>query len=271
MTHFQTVLNDPVFKKIIVDFDVSKNVTIYWELHDHFNDPLPYVYDVFYNPDYSDPVAWRHFAGPVTNQVAITGPRLPKQGKILKDGFQIRLTTPKGTYTSITVMGTGKMSTRQWLLAKAAARRLTLIPQNLNTLQGILLKRKWYGPRCVCADEETDEITDITCQVCYGTGIVGGYWVAGQHQLIGVSTYGESLKRDASGGAPMVEPQLINAVKISIPPVNVDDVWVRLDTNDRLYVRSVHHLAELGGVPILSQMEMGPADYDDIIYKFPLN
>lgn len=271
MSHFQKIADDPVFRSIFIDIDPSNDTTIYWELHDHFNDPLPYTYNIEYNPDFSDPAGWRHFLGPIINQVAVTGPRVRLFGKTIRLGFRIALTTPKGTYQSFVANALGQMTTRQWLQAKAAIRRLSLTPRNVNALQGILLKRKWKGPRCVCTDDETEEITDITCQVCYGTGIVGGYWKAGQHRLVEISPYGELLKRSQEGSSPMIEPMLVSAIKVSIPPVHVEDVWVRLDNNRRFYVRSVRHLAELGGIPVISQFEMGPADFDDIIYNFPIN
>lgn len=269
-SNFVKVSDDPVFKQVVVDTAPQDFVRIFWEHQPDFSDPLPYTYLVEVNEDYNLDSSWRQFAGPVVNQLGVEGPRIPFTGKVLRHGFRVRLTTPRGEYTSHVVSAQGIMTPRQWLFYKAITRRLTLAANNAVALKGVLLKRRWHGPRCACSDIETDEILDIACEQCFGTGIVGGYWVAFDGRLIDISPIVETVRRDPEQLRPPTDPQIVTGVMVGLPIINADDVWVRRDTKKRYYIRSVRVRSEIGGVPVYSLVEMGPADYGDIIYKFPI-
>lgn len=269
--HFISVLTDQIFHRVLVDTASSERTRVFWELRPDFADPLPYTFTVEYNPDYNNEQSWQHFAGPVVNQVAVDGPPIRLTGKTLRYGLRVLLTTPVGSYASHVVDNRGNMTERQWLHYRAAVRRLSLIPANVNALQGVLLKRKWFGPYCECVDQETNEITDTSCRTCYGTGIVGGYWKAGELRLSDISVTVEMPRRDPGQARPPTDPQMVTAMLVGIPPVQPDDVWVRLDSNRRYYVRAVRHRSEVGGIPLNSHLEMGLADYGDVIYSFPID
>jgi hypothetical protein len=269
-SNFIRPLSDPVFARIIADVSLNSRTRVYWEYQPQFRDPPPYTILVEYNDDYNYDGAWKTLADHVVNQVVVDGPPLKFTGKTLRYGIRLKLTTPKGTYTSHTVSVLGNMTRRQWLQYRSAARRLTIVPRNVIPLEGYLLKRKWHGPLCKCIDPDTEEIVDTDCHLCYGTGHIGGYWLAGVSRLIEISPVMEAPRRDPQQTRPPSDVQMATASILGIPPVNPDDVWVRKDSKRRYYIRAIRHRTEIAGVPLYSNIEMGLADYGDIVYQFPV-
>lgn len=59
----------------------------------------------------------------------------------------------------------------------------------------IIFLRKYVGPECTCYNKYSDRVKDPNCDICYGTGIVGGYeqfrtrmfFTSGQEKIIEAS------------------------------------------------------------------------------------
>lgn len=270
MLNYIIIDNNPVFRRIFIDSTIRGTHIIQWELRKSFVDPLPYTYYIEFNKNFNSEDSWETVGGPFTNVVTATIHDLTYSGKVVRPAFRIRLTTPRGTYLSQELSNQGLVSERQYIQLKTLFRRISLYPRNYNPIFGFLLKRKWFGTRCDCVNPETREITNTHCSLCYGTGFVGGYWFAGHSRLIDVSPQHFYTARDAYLSQPTTDMSMITASTLGLPIVDASDIIVRRDIDRRYYIRAIRTRAEIVGIPFLVHLEMGMADFDDIIYKIPI-
>lgn len=270
MDNFIAFFNDPVFKKILVESHISGKHIIYWELKSSFRDPLPYNYKIQFNRDYNDEETWETVKENLTNAISATVENLTYAGKLMKAAFRIILETSKGTYVSEPMTNRGLLSERQRLQVKTIYRRLSIFPRNYIAIPSVLLKRKWFGPRCHCVNKETLEITNTHCSSCYGTGILGGYWSAASSRLLDITPKISNLSRDLNFMQGTIDHGMALGAALGLPPIDPGDIIARRDVDLRYYVRSVKVRAEISGIPLFSNIEFGIADFDDIIYKIPI-
>ncbi|MEM3062242.1 MAG: hypothetical protein QW303_01660 [Nitrososphaerota archaeon] len=268
MLNYYKIDSSPVFERIVVDTLIHRKTVIYWTLKPSFADPLPYVYTIFFNKDFNDPDGWVKIFGPATNITTASIDNIRTTGNIIRYGFKIRLETGAGEYESEVKSNQGVLTRRQQLHYKTAIRRLTIVPRNVIPLKITLLKRKWFGPKCSCIIYESDEVTDSKCLKCFGTGIAGGYWNAGESRLIDISTEEYSDRLDPYLTVGQTGIRVVRGLIPGLPIPEVYDVVVRHDVDRRYYIRSTACRAEIAGLPLAVSLEMGVADFDDVIYKF---
>jgi hypothetical protein len=268
MFNFYKIDSSPVFKRVVIDFNIEGLSTIYWELKPSFKDVLPYQYYIDFNPEFNNPDEWITIAGPLVNATSYSFSNIRTPGRIRTFGFKIRLETPANSYESEVYSNQGLLTYKQQVQYKTITRRVSMV---LIPIKAKLLKRKWFGPRCGrCINSETGEVTDSHCTTCYGTGYVGGYWKAADIRLLDISTASYTDRLDPSLVAGQTGHQIVKAATVGIPFAEAYDVIVREDVDRRYYVRQTSTRAEMAGIPVITDLDMGVADFDDIIYSFPV-
>lgn len=253
------------------------STTICWYLSQNFWPPEPDAELHFYvdlgRPGTDEWIALN--SEPIVDDCCYTDPCQ----RDLTDGhdvmYRVRLVIPLSTgeclvYKSEPVGTFGRLEKSDWLKARDIVRREYLQQQKIEGTQGFLLKRKKFGVRCQrCTDWDTHEVTDSNCPICYGTGLVGGYYAGVEYWMtlqsnwnrrINVATPPRGTNADTNKAARC----------IFYPPIDTKDIWVRADNDRRYIIDNYTSIAEMRGVPlvVMAQIRLAPAS--DVIYNVPI-
>jgi len=100
-----------------------------------------------------------------------------------------------------------------------------------------ILKRKWWGTPCTTCVNSTGQSSRAHCSVCYGTGIVDGYWapVYGYAQR----QRGVSPIMTQTQEAGKVDIHRIEVIMLNIPEVEHMDILAFIRDGKRYVVESV--------------------------------
>ncbi len=264
-----TQTRDSVFSRIYVDYMMRGATRVTWEMRRTFTDDTPWSFQLQVSRNGGD--TFENVGIPVvdTFYALDTTPRL--YGKDQRLVYRVVLTTPNDTYTSPNAQIMGQLHLRQWLIAREIIRRHRLQAKQtgLRVLDGWLLKRKLQGQVCEHTDPHTGGIIKHDCDICYGTGIVGGYWKAAQDTMIDLRPKTENTQRDPSRGT--VNDVVVTGRFVGSHWVNRNDVWVDATSDLRYYIWDVQHAAEINQVPIVIDAKMKPAEATDIIYTIDID
>ncbi len=165
----------------------------------------------------------------------------------------------------------GFLSKRDWLNAREICRKEYLVMNKRTNLtaRGFLVKRKRWGTPCpTCRDFDTGEVTNGGCLVCFGTGIVGGYYPGVNFTTIFMDPYTREFRQD-----PVVSTTAgvtRNGRAVAYPYIDTNDLFVRRDNGERYYVNPVKVLAEISGVPLVVNLQLRLAPNTDIAYTVPI-
>lgn len=125
-----------------------------------------------------------------------------------------------------------KIDKRLRLISRAVIRRAALALRYFNGIEVAVFKRRHFGTRCSCVDLRTKEVLVSTCQDCYGTGWVGGFYPS-------IITLGRlmdsepSINTETEGRTNVLRGRLS---LINFPRIEKDDILVELDSNRRWIV-----------------------------------
>ena len=201
-------------------------------------------------------VDWARSGGPWT----CLNPSAPFYGCIYEDTikrtfnmerniyYRVRCQTRDGLEVeSLPKQALGSMSKENYLRCKEIIRMWYKSPGGMH---GFLLKRKEWGPVCTtCTDYDIEEVINGSCQICYGTGIVGGYYP-------GIDLWVES--KPIAPRNRMLNPQgtgeqnpIVRTLEcVSYPWISAGDIWVSGKANERYVIRQISHVAEIEGIPL---------------------
>lgn len=253
------------FDRLYVDYMLRGGTRVTWEVRPDFRDKTPWTFTLQVNPNISEPDEWVDVGIPVTNANYAIDDTQRQFGKSLRTGYRVKLETPDNTYYSETAQVLGKLSKRQWLLARAILRRAELDSRGLENFPGYLLHRKRYGTACPdCLDPITGGIRNSDCETCNGTGRVTGYWRGALNTMLDVTPEPEKTERSDRG---TVNDVIIRGKFVGIPAMARNDVWIDANSDRRYYVHAVVPLAEINRVPLITQAELRLAQFDDVIYS----
>jgi hypothetical protein len=136
--------------------------------------------------------------------------------------------------------------------------------------KGVLLKRKYSGVRCTtCSDPDyPDRLINSDCPVCFRTGYVGGYFLT-PNFFADLNQYGSAGQRgeyhDIEGADSTTSLQYLN-----IPDVQVGDVWVDTQSDQRWLVDQIKTVARVGSYILIAAAGVTKLNTDDIVYKVPV-
>ena len=173
------------------------------------------------------------------------------------------------THVSIPEQALGVTQKDNYLAMKEIVRLEYLNLKKRGGVQGFLLKRKEWGEKCPdCLGYDIEEVINSSCPVCYGTGIVDGYY-AGIEYWLSMSTN----QRDRyinEGGLNMMNPQTRVGRGVAYPWIASGDIWVDAQTNERYIIRKIKHEAEMEGKPIIYSLQMNRLPETDIARDIPI-
>jgi hypothetical protein len=116
--------------------------------------------------------------------------------------------------------------------------------------EGYLLKRRVWGMPCTsCKDYDLDAVIQSRCTLCYGTGIIGGYFNGFPFYM---SFQADAPKQEElRPGSGLVDVRISQARCIAYPIVEPYDVWVAKNSNRRYVIRQVQTVAEIRSNPLV--------------------
>jgi hypothetical protein len=260
-----------VFDRVHVSYLIRGGTRVMWDLVDDFHDPLPHSFTLQVgssgNPQADD---WQDVGLPVEDSFYAIDGEQRVWGKSRLTHYRIRLATSKGTYYSEPTSGMGVLSRRDWRLAKEILRKERL-RMRLACADGYLLKRRWYGPKCTrCIEWQTGEVKDPECPQCYGTGFQCGYFYPMGCVWADLSPQTRRIHQDDQGMRGTTADIVVTGRMLMLPLIQEYDVWVNAKTDDRYYLHSIQHVAEMRGVPLIANIEARPAPFSDIAYDIPI-
>jgi hypothetical protein len=242
---------------------------IWWQIDPLFNDPGPYVFQLQYGrtglrdtPDRTDiglpvvdnwlqrfrPGIWHE--GGVTAFWPITGSEL---------------TTPNNVDVSQAANCFGEPTERDWLLSREIIRKEEL-RHRLVSVSGYLYEAISVRQAPVLplpGDQLTKEVTDSNCPVCSGTGYesrLSPLRRAMQCWELSPEIIAEHVDSQVKGSTR--ENAYVTARVIGFPALKTKtDIWVNASSDERgRNLKLIQVIAvSFGGVPIVYNVEMGPA------------
>lgn len=254
------------FDRVVVSYLLRGNTRVLWSLKPTFTDPLPFVFTLQVsqakNPEADD---WEDVGTSVTNQYAAVDGEQRLFGKIRWLFYRVQLVTNTGIYYSDPTGLEGTLPRRDWRVARELMRQELLRMRQYAGQQGYLLKRRITGTPCpVCLDPLTNEIRDPYCPTCWGTGFYCGYFFPVDCVWADIEPKTYHVQQTKTRGTTadiVVRARMLNTWMMS-----EEDVWVNKVTDDRYYVHTVQHVAEIRGVPIAANVELRPAAVSDPVY-----
>lgn len=134
-------------------------------------------------------------------------------------------------------------------------------------IDGWLYRKRAWGATCSCVDANLGAPADSECTICYGTGIVGGYWTPISYQTIILQPSQHTLLLQQALGLrdPAAEARLGPAY-LTVEP---DDVWLDAACGRFFKIQKVTPRSVYKGRPILYAMEMTGIASHSIEYQLP--
>jgi hypothetical protein len=147
-------------------------------------------------------------------------------------------------------------------------RKETLRSEKYTAELGWLLRRKIHGDRCItCRDWDTGDVTIPKCEVCFGTGIVGGY-----NNAIPLDITINPDKRDKKlGELGETATNVRSGRMLGFPMASRDDIWISQGSQRRYYIHSTQNVSEMRGVPFITNVELRLCPPNDRAYLVPLS
>lgn len=195
----------------------------------------------------------------------------------LHDGYyRVRLVLPnepgRPVYTSYPYPATGQLDKKSWLIAREILRKELLQQKKVDGTPGFLLKRKKFGVACTnpsCLEWDTREVTDSNCPICYGTGIVGGYYPGIEHYF--TFAQGDGRRLDAGTPPRGVSGDIKDSVRsILYPKIDTRDVWIASGSDQRYVVDRYEVIADIKGVSLVGTVHLSLAPATDVVYSVPV-
>ena len=163
----------------------------------------------------------------------------------------------------------GQLNRHTWLLARDILRKEYLRLQKFIGTFGYLLRRREHGERCpVCTEFDIEDPVTSQCPVCYGTGIVYGYYNAYPYWI---DLSGTIDRKDVEEPFGVVDNQVRQGRGVAYPRIHAWDLWVHGSANVRFIVRSCTIGADLQGVPLIyTPIELRAIPPTGIEYSIPM-
>jgi hypothetical protein len=255
----------PPFERVDVSNLMLGGAVVTWELRRGFCEPEPYVFQLQYAEADVPDANWTGVGSPVTDTYTATDPTQRNFGKEATAHYRVKLTTDlPNVYYSDAIPVAGIFPFKELHVAKEIYRK-ELLNQRRVGVPGYFYKAKRAGTPCpTCLDPDLGQVTDSKCRTCFGLRISGGYYDPVEAAVIqDVSEH--QLKKTLQKG-PMDEPQDRTVRMLASPyPANLD-VWVNKYSDERFLVIKIKELAELRAIPVVLQVTLHLAPFDDVIY-----
>jgi hypothetical protein len=262
---------EDVFALVHVSYLIRGGTRVMWQLLPEFDDPTPRSFQLQVGKTGGDDADdWKDFGLPVENTCYAIDSVKRVYIKTQNTHYRVKLLTPAGLYYSQPTAKAGILNVRDWRLAQEIVRKERL-RFRYTSQDGFLLKRRSTGENCnSCLDLQTNEVTDPYCKECWGTGKQCGYYYPMACIWADLSPRTHRMHVDDQARRGTVKDIVVTGRMLMLPLIDEQDVWVSRKTDDRYYIHSIQHMAELRGVPLIANVELRPAPFTDVIYEIPV-
>lgn len=263
---------DNVFDMVHVSYLIRGGTRVMWTLVNTFVDQTPWTFQLQVGHGGAQTADdWENVGLPITNACYAVDPGQENSSvRTAPFYYRVKLTTTAGVYYSDPVAKSGILSVRDWRIAQEIVRKEKLRFRHTSQ-DGYFLKRRVIGANCpVCLDFQTMEITNPYCPQCWGTGKECGYFYPIACIWADFSPQSHHMNIDDQGTRGTIQDIKISARMLMLPLISEQDVWVSRKTDDRYYVHSIQHVAEIRGVPLVATVELRPAPFSDVVYKIEI-
>jgi hypothetical protein len=259
------------FKRLSVEnhFNVltKQSVLVAWVLEPSFASPGPYLFTLqrghAVNDDAWTDVAttidqpWLYDNHPVFSQ----HDRTTYYRVVLTDGDE-------QTHVSQPVSALSDWAHHDWCLAREILRKESLLLHRKAGTRGYLLKRRTWGDPCPrCLDPSTGAVKDAGCPVCYGTGVVGGYYPPLEYWVLMNPT--QRMKK-LNADAGLITSVIETVRGLAWPSPEGNDVWVQAGPNKRFRIAGdVEAIARHRGIDLILNLRMEELPQSSVVYTVP--
>lgn len=260
-----------ILKQIVIWHMTRGQSQIAWELSPNFHGKEPYKFFVDFGQPATD--TWIALnSEPIVDDCYFNDECQRAWDQLVEHYYRIRLLTADGQlYKSQPTQANGGLDRKSWLRARDIVRREHLQQRRIDGTQGVLLKRKKFGVRCPqCLDHDTNEVTDSECPICYGTGLVGGYYPAVEFWFTLPANFNRRLTIAQPPRGMHGDKDLQGARCVLYPQIDTRDIWVQAATDERYVIDSYQVVAEIRGLPLVAMAQLRLAPATDIVYSIPL-
>jgi len=171
-------------------------------------------------------------------------------------------------YNSRPISTMGVLNKEDWLIVRDVIRKEYLRLKKYIGTPGYLMKRRNHGIKCpVCLEYDTGEVVNGSCPICYGTGVIGGYYNAVLYYL---DQTGAVSRKDVQSPLGTVDNKSKTVRSVAYPRLDTYDLWVDGNKNKRYLFRQVSEEVALKGMPLIYVSRMHELPASSIEYQVPL-
>ncbi len=155
-----------------------------------------------------------------------------------------------------------------WRLMREIIRKEMLVQRKKAGTKGWLLKRRTWGDPCpVCVDPNTQAIKNSHCLICYGTGIVGGYYDPMDYWVTMNPT--QRLKK-IQGDEGLITAVMETVRGLAWPAPEANDIWVMAGSNRRYRIDGdIVVAARHRGVDVILDLHLEELPLSNMVYEVP--
>lgn len=246
-----------------------------WELSSNFTDVGPYAFTLQLsrsaNPDV--PSEWVDIVTMIDGSSLVVDlvDQVQRYFSTFENWFyRIKLVTGGGIYYSNIETTWGTLPRSDRLIIREMYRQECLRLTKKVGTQGLLLKRKYWGPKETnpnIVDPDTGDIINPLSATDLSTSFVEGYWKPIDYTLeFKPNKQKKADITDEGNTDPTIE--MVHGLAWPIPRTR--DVWVNCYNNKRYYINGVVIRSQVKHIPVTIDFEMREAPPDDVIYKLAL-
>lgn len=243
------------FKDLRVFYDGLGRTAVSWILDSRFDDPYPHSFELHFSASST---------GFNSNDYEIIA--LGDKVSYLRDNvfrtagfsgsayYRVKLTTPGGTYMSSTKGYDGNVDKKNIGVLRELLRKESLaMRKDRGGVTGYLFKRRYYGPRCVCTDKNTNTLVSTSCIACAGTGFKDGYFPGVEFPILISSAETSQAQISEVGSADL---RAFEARCLAFPTADAKDIWLERDTSRAYEIKKYSIISRYSLEPVAAQIEL---------------
>ncbi len=256
------------FHQLQVYVNFRNEKILHWDMEGTSFKPTASVQ--FYVDKAREAGEWQEIGGPITDDCYYTDTVKWNWGKDKDTYYRVRFKDSSGSwvYSKPTAAYEG-WSPSDYRIAREICRK-EYLNMRQGGRQGVLLSRKEWGRPCPsCRDWDLRDVVDTGCTICFGVGIVGGYYAPLDMPAI-FQPY--AVKRDISANGTGVQQQTQSIARIVLYPwVKAYDLWMDARTGDRFTIQTINVVADMKGVPLIGVVSLRKLPRTDVAHSAKMN
>jgi hypothetical protein len=187
-------------------------------------------------------------------------------GKDLRAHYRVVFTQGNVQYESKWQQPLSNLDTHDTMILRELIRKEELRMVTQIGICGYLFKRRVWGVKCpTCLDFDTGEVRDGSCDICKGTGYVGGYF-DGITYYVTESQGGGGRRKVILDAVGKSNNQRWAARGLNCPWLDSGDVWVDFDSDQRYVIQTINDINYRGQTIIFDPVELRLVPVSDVIY-----